>query len=54
MNEQQTKLEALLAEICRLAHKHEVQTWLDAPGTDAEKLHAILSRSREALAIVRE
>lgn len=41
--------EELLEEICRLAHKHEVQSWLDANGTDAEKLEAILPLARELL-----
>ena len=48
------RLDGLLSEICRQAHKHEVQTWNDAPGTDAEKLRRILDAAREALAIVRD
>jgi hypothetical protein len=48
------RLEALLGEICYQAHKHEVQHWNDAPGTDAEKLKRIIVAAREALAIVRE
>jgi hypothetical protein len=39
-----------LREICHLAHKHEVQYWLDAPGSDTEKLTKILVLAREALA----
>jgi hypothetical protein len=31
-----------LKAIRTLAHKHEVQYWLDAPGTDAEKLAKIM------------
>lgn len=46
-------LDQLLSDICHLAHKHEVQTWKDAPGTDAEKLQQILRLSRDALAVVR-
>lgn len=47
-------LERNLLEICRLAHKHEVQHWLDAPGTDTEKLAAILPLARECLAVLRD
>lgn len=46
-------LEQLLSDICFQAHKHEVQYWKDAEGTDAEKLAAILVMAREALWIVR-
>jgi hypothetical protein len=46
-------LELILAEICAIAHKHEVQRWLDYPGTDAEKLAKVLGLAREALALVR-
>lgn len=33
-----------------LSYKHEVEYWLDAPGTDAEKLAKITGILREALA----
>jgi hypothetical protein len=46
-------LEQLLADICHLSYKHEVQSWRDAPGTDAEKLAAVLKLARDGLAIVR-
>lgn len=46
-------IEQLLSDICQLAHKHEVQYWLDAKGTDAEKLKAILTLARNALAVHR-
>ena len=46
-------LEQLLGDICHQAHKHEVQHWKDAPGTDAEKLRAVLDLAREALEIIR-
>jgi hypothetical protein len=38
-----------LNEILKLAAKHEVQYWLDAPGTDAEKLAKIVRICRDAL-----
>lgn len=44
-------MEQLLSDICHLAHKHEVQYWLDAPGTDGEKLAQILKLARDALAL---
>jgi hypothetical protein len=47
-------MQQLLSDITHLAHKHEVQYWLDAPGTDAEKLLAILSLARNALALQRD
>jgi hypothetical protein len=37
-----------LDKIMKLAHKHEVQYWLDEPGTDAEKLGRILKIARDA------
>jgi hypothetical protein len=37
-------------QIARLAHKHEVQYWLDEPGTDAEKLGRILAIARDGIA----
>jgi hypothetical protein len=40
--------------ITKLAHKHEVQTWLDHPGTDADKLDAVLRLAREALHHIEE
>jgi len=46
-------LEQLLSDICHQAHKHEVQYWLDAPGTDSEKLGNVLKLAREALHLVR-
>lgn len=42
-------LKTALNEILKLAHKHEVQYWLDAPGTDAEKLAKIVTICRDAL-----
>jgi len=39
-----------LERILKIAFKHEVQYWLDEPGTDAEKLARIVSICREALA----
>ena len=46
-------IDQLLSDICHLAHKHEVQTWLDAPGTDAEKLQQVLMLARNTLAVHR-
>ena len=37
-----------LDKILTLAFKHEVQYWLDAPGTDAERLGQIVVICREA------
>lgn len=45
-------LEQLFKDICHLSHKHQVQYWLDAPGTDDEKLRDILKMSRDGLALV--
>lgn len=42
-------LVAALAAILKQAHKHEVQYWLDAEGTDAEKLLRIVALCRDAL-----
>ena len=42
-------IKTALNEILKLAHKHEVQYWLDAPGTDAEKLVKIVRICRDAL-----
>ncbi len=47
-------IEQLLGDICHLAHKHEVQYWLNAPGTDAKKLGQILKLSRKALAVFKD
>jgi len=47
-------LEQLLGDICFQAHKHEVQNWLDAPGTDAERLQEVLRMARNALALLRD
>ena len=47
------KIKKLLEEICFLSHKHEVQYWLDAPGSDEEKLRKVSTMAREALALVR-
>lgn len=43
-----------LNEISHRAHKHEVQYWLDAPGTDDEKLAQILGSSRDMMGLVEE
>lgn len=48
------QIEQLLSDICHLAHRHEVQYWLDAPGNPVERLREILTLSREALHLVRE
>ena len=45
-------VEQLLSDICYLSHKHEVQYWLDAPGTPDEKLRQVLFLARKALAVV--
>ena len=50
----QEVLEQLLSDICFTAHKHEVQYWLDAPGTDAEKLWEVQCMARNALALLRD
>ncbi len=42
-------LKAGLNAVLRLAFKHKVQYWLDAPGTDAEKLSKIVSICWNAL-----
>lgn len=41
-----------LNEIAYRAHKHEVQYWLNAPGTDDEKLGQILGSTREMLSLI--
>lgn len=41
-DEQREVIEQLLLDICYQSHRHEVQYWLDAPGTDREKLDAVL------------
>lgn len=46
-------LEQLLSDICHVSHKHQDQYWLDAPGTDEEKLQNINALAREALYIFR-
>lgn len=46
-------IEQLFADICHLAHKHEVQTWKDATGTDAEKLKEVLKLARNGLGLIR-
>jgi tryptophan synthase alpha subunit len=46
-------LEQLLSDICHLSHRHEVQHWLDAPGTPEERLRNILTLAREALYVQR-
>lgn len=46
-------MEQLLCDICYESHKHEVQTWKDAPGTDAERLGVVLVLARKALALHR-
>lgn len=43
-------MKTALDKIMSLAHKHEVQYWLNAPGTDEEKLGRILNIAREAFA----
>jgi hypothetical protein len=48
--EQMRVVAARLDEILKLAHKHEAQYWLDAPGTDAERLARIVKIGRNALA----
>jgi len=52
--DQNKKLDSLLAEICKQAHKHEVQHWLDAKGSDDEKLKRILGAARDALHLIRK
>ncbi len=42
----------LLEDICHTLHKHEVQTWKDCDGTDAERMATALILAREALAVV--
>lgn len=37
-------------EVLKFAFKHEVQYWLDADGTDAEKLNKIVDIMRDAIA----
>lgn len=51
--EQNKTLDSLLSGICQQSYKHEVQHWLDAKGTDAEKLRRILDLARDALHLVR-
>lgn len=46
-------LQELFETICFLSHKHEVQYWKDAPGTDAEKLAEVLQHARKGLALVK-
>lgn len=41
-----------LNEIAHRAHKHEVQYWLNCPGTDDEKLGQILGSTREMLSLI--
>jgi len=55
LNAAQNKtLDNILSGICQQAHKHEVQHWLDAKGTDEEKLRRILFAAREALHLIRK
>lgn len=54
MAQVQRGVEEALSRITTLAHKHEVQTWLDAKGTDEEKLRRILEIARDALFALRE
>lgn len=42
----------LLEDIAYCAHRHEVQTWKDCPGTPEERLHAVLKHARSALAVM--
>jgi hypothetical protein len=44
------RLRAALERCLQIAFKHEVQYWLDEPGTDAEKLSRIVAEARAALA----
>lgn len=46
-------IEQLFGDICHLSHRHEVQYWLDAPGTPEERLRDILTLARKGLALVR-
>lgn len=48
------KPDKALEHILNLAAKHEVQYWLDATGTDAEKLRKIVTICRDALHEIRE
>ncbi len=53
LERQNTTAPALLAaceETLAIAFKYEVQYWLDAPGTDAEKLAQIVGVMRDAIA----
>lgn len=45
------KLRAALERILTFAFKHEVQYWLDPPGTDAERMGQIVIECRAALDI---
>lgn len=36
--------------VLNIAFKHEVMNWLDAPGTDSEKLEQIVNIMRDAIA----
>jgi hypothetical protein len=47
-------IEQLICDILHQSFKHEVQTWKDAPGTDAERMAEITKLARTALAVVRD
>jgi len=46
--EENTRLKEAMAAIRFLSHKNEVQYWLNATGTDQERLFDILILAREA------
>lgn len=53
MSERDETLLALIDVICHVAHKHETQSWLDSPGTDTEKLKAVLRLARDARGLLK-
>lgn len=43
---------SIAERILRLAFKHESQSWLDAPGTDEEKLGLVVGEARDLLELL--
>lgn len=43
---------SIAERILHLAFKHEVQTWLDAPGTDSQKLGRIVGEARDLIELL--